>query len=280
MIAPERRFLDAGGFRFQRSLAATDAEKANPWLLLAKDDGPGAPVPVIADAASMEYVLHRRWGRRSRSIVPARSPSACAWWARSRTASSSPSWSWARTRSSGSSRTGPAIACCCVDAARSDEAALVTRLESAFADQGLDVVAARDRLAAFHRVENTYLSTFQALGGLGLLLGTVGLGTLLFRNALERRREIALLRAVGYRPGHVSAMLVAENAALLALGVGAGIVAALAAVVPATQRTGGGVPWTSLAAVAGAVLVTGLVTSAIAAAVVRRAPLVPALRSE
>jgi hypothetical protein len=33
------------------------------------------------------------------------------------------------------------------------------------------------KLAAFHRVENTYLATFQALGALGLLLGTLGLGT-------------------------------------------------------------------------------------------------------
>jgi len=37
-------------------------------------------------------------------------------------------------------------------------------------------VSTPEKLAAFHRVENTYLSTFQALGGLGLLLGTLGLG--------------------------------------------------------------------------------------------------------
>ena len=73
-----------------------------------------------------------------------------------------------------------------------------------------------DRLAEFHRVENTYLSTFQALGGLGLLLGTVGLGAVLLRNALERRRELALLEAVGYRRGHFLLMAVAENTLLLA----------------------------------------------------------------
>ena len=52
-----------------------------------------------------------------------------------------------------------------------------------------------DRIAAFHRVENTYLSTFQSLGALGLLLGTAGLAAVLLRNVLERRRELALLRA-------------------------------------------------------------------------------------
>ena len=55
-----------------------------------------------------------------------------------------------------------------------------------------------ERLAEFHRVENTYLSTFQTLGGLGLLLGTIGLAAVLLRNVLERRRELALLGAVGY----------------------------------------------------------------------------------
>ena len=70
-------------------------------------------------------------------------------------------------------------------------------IEDALTDFGADAIGTAERLAAFHRVENTYLSTFQTLGGLGLLLGTVGLATVLLRNALERRRELALLGAVG-----------------------------------------------------------------------------------
>ena len=69
---------------------------------------------------------------------------------------------------------------------------------------GVDAVSTVERLDAFHRVENTYLSTFQALGGLGLLLGTIGLATVMFRNVLERRRELALLRAVGYDARHIT----------------------------------------------------------------------------
>ena len=65
--------------------------------------------------------------------------------------------------------------------------------------------------AGFHRVENTYLSTFQMLGGLGLLLGTLGMAAVLLRNVLERRRELALLRAVGYNAGHLALMVIAEN---------------------------------------------------------------------
>ena len=47
--------------RFRESLAATDAERANPWKLAgpAFDDG---AVPAIADATSLQYVLHARVG--------------------------------------------------------------------------------------------------------------------------------------------------------------------------------------------------------------------------
>ena len=63
---------------------------------------------------------------------------------------------------------------------------------------GFDAQDAVRRLETYHRVENTYLSTFQALGGLGLVLGVVGLVAIIARNMLERRRELALLGAAGF----------------------------------------------------------------------------------
>ena len=85
-------------------------------------------------------------------------------------------------------------------------------------DFGADATGTADRLAQFHQVENTFLSTFQTLGGLGLLLGTIGLATVLLRNVLECRHELVLLGAVGYRRRHFLMMVVAENAVLLAGG--------------------------------------------------------------
>ena len=83
--------------------------------------------------------------------------------------------------------------------------------------RGLRVESAGERLAGFHRVENTYLSTFQSLGALGLVLGTIGLLAVLLRNVLERRSELALLRAVGYRERTLAAMVVGEHVLLLAV---------------------------------------------------------------
>ena len=78
------------------------------------------------------------------------------------------------------------------------EAAITEALEIELSDFGLEVDRPVERLRAYQQVENTYLSTFQALGALGLLLGTFGLGAVLVRNVLERRREVALLQAVGF----------------------------------------------------------------------------------
>ena len=55
------------------------------------------------------------------------------------------------------------------------------------------------------------LGTFQVLGGLGLLLGSVGLGVVVLRNVLERRGELAVLLAVGFRKRTLQRLLLIEN---------------------------------------------------------------------
>jgi ABC-type antimicrobial peptide transport system permease subunit len=152
-------------------------------------------------------------------------------------------------------------------------------LEQALSPYGFDIQPTEARLASFHKVENTYLSTFRSLGALGLVLGTVGLAAVLLRNVLERRRELALLRAVGYRPAHLVAIVLAENALLL-LGLATGTVCALLAIAPAVGLRGGHLPVMSLSTLLAAVLVTGIAASLAATAAALRSPLLAALRSE
>jgi ABC-type antimicrobial peptide transport system permease subunit len=153
-------------------------------------------------------------------------------------------------------------------------------LEDRLSDYGFDAGSAPERLASFHRVENTYLSTFQTLGGLGLLLGTLGLATVLLRNVLEMRRELALLRAMGYKPSHFTIMVVSENALLLLLGLFAGTACALLAIAPAFFSRGGHLPAYSLGLLLLLVLATGLAASLAATAAALRLPLLESLRSE
>ena len=121
---------------------------------------------------------------------------------------------------------------------------------------------------------------FQTLGGLGLVLGTFGLGAVLLRNVLERRRELALLRAVGYENRHFSLMIAAENGLLLFLGLLTGSLAALVAIAPALVSRGGSFGGGFLGVLLGAVVVSGLLSSLLAVAAVFRTPLLANLRAE
>ena len=156
----------------------------------------------------------------------------------------------------------------------------VPALEEALSDYGFDIQSVAARLASFHRVENTYLATFRALGGLGLILGTIGLAAILLRNVLERRQELALLRAVGYRPRHVAAMVIAENLLLLWLGLGTGTSCALLGIAPAIASRGGHLPLVSIGTLLAAVLATGILASLAATGAALRSPLLAGLRSE
>lgn len=158
--------------------------------------------------------------------------------------------------------------------------AVTAALEDALSDSGFDVSPASARLAQFHRVENTYLSTFQALGALGLLIGTFGLAAVLLRNVLERRRELALLRAVGFSAGEVMRIVFLENAALLAAGLGIGTICALLAVSPALALRAHTLPFASLGILLLAVAAFGLLATWLATLAAVRSPLLASLRSE
>ncbi|HEU0119163.1 MAG TPA: ABC transporter permease [Bryobacteraceae bacterium] len=157
---------------------------------------------------------------------------------------------------------------------------VTTTLEEALSDSGFDVTPAADRLEQYHRVENTYLSTFQALGGLGLLIGTVGLAAVLLRNVLERRRELALLRAVGYSTADIMRLIFVENAALLLAGLFIGTLCALLAVSPALAFRAHTVPVASLGMLLVLVATVGLLATAVATVIAVRSPLLESLRSE
>ncbi len=161
-----------------------------------------------------------------------------------------------------------------------DAPALATLLETQLGDYGFDTESVAQRLADFLAVQNTYLSTFQALGGLGLLLGTFGLATVMLRNVLERASEFSLLQAVGFRRGQVAALVAWENALLLIGGLLIGTVSALLAMSPHLQSAVASIPWGLLLLTLGAVLVIGMLAALIAVRAVVQLPIVETLREE
>lgn len=105
-------------------------------------------------------------------------------------------------------------------------------LNNTFSDYGIQLTSASKRLAQFYAVENTYLTVFMLLGGLGVLIGTLGLGIVLLRNIIERKNEMALLMALGYRKAEIFKIVFIENLAILLIGLTIGILGAFAGIIP------------------------------------------------
>ena len=275
LVGATEEFIARGAFTFAKSAE----ERENPWTLLRDDLGPGV-IPLIADANSAQWILHvalgddlvttDEHGRELRlRLVGMLSTSVLQ---------SVAVISDDHLRAHFPTRSGASLFL--VDAAPDAADGLSAALESDLAAYGFDATPSASKLASFRAVEDTYLSTFQALGGFGLLLGTVGLAVVLLRNMIERRGELATLRAFGFRRATLVRMLVLENALLAAVGIGVGTGAALVAVLPALTAPDAHVPWLSVLGMLGGVLECALLTSTIAAAVGMRAPLLESLKAE
>jgi len=167
-----------------------------------------------------------------------------------------------------------------VDALPSGLDRVRSQLESALEDRGLVLVPATDRLAAFTVIENTYLDIFLMLGALGMLLGSAGLGVVVFRNVQERRRELAMFRALGFSRGRVFLVLLWEHGFLLAVGMALGMGAAGVAVMPSLEAPGARVPFLTLGVLLAVLFVSGFAWTAGASWLALSSELLPALHEE
>jgi putative ABC transport system permease protein len=150
----------------------------------------------------------------------------------------------------------------------------------ALQDQGLDLIPASTRLAEFNTVQNTYLSIFLILGSFGLLLGSVGLGIVVWRNVKERQGELALLRAVGFTRKSIQAIILSEHITLLVAGIFYGILAALLATLPSLLTPGAEIPYLIILIILIIIGLNGTIWTYSAAYFATKKDLIPALRKE
>lgn len=287
VLGVPRQMIDRGGFVFAASAAEPLEERENPWLLLEKDltkdgrDTDGVPlVPVILEKNTATYSLHLTGGvGQTYEIADARGRTV-------------------RLKIVGllgvsifqgdllisetaflrhfPEESGYRFFLTETPVGRAGD--VRDALENTLGDYGLAAEKSGERLARFLRVQNTYLSTFQNLGGLGLLLGTLGLAAVQLRNVVERRGELALLRAAGFRRRRLAQLVMLENGLLLGAGLGCGVLAALVAVLPHLILGGASIRWPPLAGTLALVLAVGLIAGLAAVRAALSAPLLAALR--
>ena len=270
--------IERGGFQFQQ-VAGAPGEQDNPWQVLRQELEPGV-IPAIGDYNSVRWILHLglgdelvvqdEWGRDLRLRLVGLLQGSLF--------QSELLISAADFEEHFPGRTGYGYFLLETPAASAGRVAAI--LEKTLSGYGFDATSTGAKLAGYRAVENTYLSTFQTLGGLGLLLGTLGLGIVLLRNVAERRGELATLRACGFRRSTLAGMLVAEHGFLLVAGMLLGSVAALVAVAPHLALPGTSIPWLSLLLTLLLVFLVGVEASVGAVFFALRRNLLAALKAE
>jgi predicted lysophospholipase L1 biosynthesis ABC-type transport system permease subunit len=145
-------------------------------------------------------------------------------------------------------------------------------------DRGMALARSEAVLNSYNAVENTYLGIFQALGGLGLLLGSAGLALVVGRNVFERRRELALLGALGFPRRRILGLVTREHLVLLGLGLAAGVLSSLLSILPAILAPGARLATPAIAVTLVALGAGGALWTLLAARLALRGRLLDALR--
>ena len=269
------RFVSRGGFRFTGHAplpSSASSSAANPWQLLGRT-GDG-PIPAILDDATARWAL-KLGGVGARftlpddegtlvpfEIVGLLEPGILQGWvivAESDFQAVFPS------------RSGAAMAL--IDAGDEPPSAVDRAASAAWVDAGVTIQPTLDRLRSLSAVQNTFLAAFQALGTLGLLLGTAGVAAAQVQGVLERIGTFGLLGAIGFPPARLRAIVLLETCFMVGLGLAAG---ALAGAVTLPAHIAGGrasVPLAWIALTCGLTLLVALLAGLVATrSVARLAP--------
>ena len=259
-------FVARGGFAFVAH-APLAAGETNPWRLL---DRTGGPVPAVLDQATAQWAL-KLGGLAARFTLPdeAGRPVECeiVGLLAPGILQGAVVVAEANFERMFPGRSGYGTALVDERAVPADRRAVARAgLARAWADAGPTFAATADRLRSLMAVQNTFLAGFQALGTLGLLLGTAGVAAVQMQGVLERLGSLALLRAVGFTPGRIRRLLVLETLLTVGLGLAAGVLAGCLAVAPALAGAAARLPLRWIALTCVATLATAAVAAAVAAA--------------
>ena len=270
LLAVSDRMIERGGFRV---LGAGDQG----WRAL--QDSDASPVPIFGDAASVQWTLHSGVGKEYDLVYGQEK-------VKTRFAGVLSGSIFAGELLMGEAafrRLYPQVdapTCFLIAAPLEKESQIAAVLRKRLAQWGTQVRPTREILAEFLTVQNTYLSVFLALGGLGLLLGTVGLVAVLVRNVHERRSELALLSASGFAHGRLAGLVGREYGSLLLMGVAIGTCSALTAVIPTLTAADSTLNTGALLGLLISVIVFGLAICALASSLVISGSVVQSLRQE
>jgi putative ABC transport system permease protein len=131
-----------------------------------------------------------------------------------------------------------------------DAALVANTLKRDFVGLGMTTIDIAVVIGDFIQIGQSFLGVFEAFLALGLVVGIAGLGIISIRSVVERRKEIGVLRAIGFRKRMILAAFLLENSYVALLGILIGIVLGIDLGYAIATSPGSGVsfviPWVSL----------------------------------
>ncbi|HUF53242.1 MAG TPA: FtsX-like permease family protein [Dehalococcoidia bacterium] len=95
-------------------------------------------------------------------------------------------------------------------------------IEAALVRTGTQAESLEELAAENNALSRSFLYLMQAFMGLGLVVGIAAIGVIAFRTVVERRQQIGMLRAIGYKKSMVSLSFLMESSFVTVLGVTSG----------------------------------------------------------
>lgn len=119
-----------------------------------------------------------------------------------------------------------------------------------FARLGMVTIVIPVIISNFIQIGQSFLGVFEAFLALGLVVGIAGLGIISIRSVVERRKEIGVLRAIGFRKNMILSAFLLENSYVALLGILIGIILGIDLGYAIATSPGSGlsfvIPWVSL----------------------------------
>ncbi|MBI1827625.1 MAG: ABC transporter permease [Planctomycetes bacterium] len=279
ILGTTEAMIARGGFKFSSSIEATEAEMKNPWLLLNRVFPDGA-IPAIGDEAAVQWQMHLGLAQDLELTDENGRPLKLRFVALLKESAVQDEVfiseaHFKRVFPSISGYSFFLIECPALSASAIDSG-----LEKRLSAYGFDAVQSRDRLNRYMAVQNAYLSTFQTLGGIALILGAAGLSAVMLRNIVERRTELALMQTLGFSRHVLVEFVLAENIVLLLIGLSVGSLAAFVAVAPHLIEFRTSFPWVRVGVAIAGTIGLGLLTAFLSVTSSLRGSLIASLRSE
>ena len=148
----------------------------------------------------------------------------------------------------------------------------VQRIRSRFAANGADGNTVRTLIDQLLSQNHAFFTLLQQFVGVGLVVGIAGIGVIMVRAVRERRRQIGVLRAIGFEKHTVASAFIAEASFVAIAGTLMGVAIALVASWGLTTShaswTRGfhyGVAWQSILVIVALAVVAALVAAVLPA---------------